>query len=215
MAEYIDKYVLRYMAIYNFGPKAKMPRIRFRKLGVAQQETLRAIVQALISKGTVKPDITELGQHIGLSLEEVEEVTDPGPDPDAPPVDDDEEDVADNGNKDGRVGRDERLKNGDGIKPNSTTKAISSRIAEQITRAFRNNDLSEWRPAPGFRRQLTAELQRNGHMDARGAAMRFDATVIGALSDAATTLHWGSDKEFIDYANKMIEAEGEKLYAST
>ncbi|QBP31786.1 portal protein [Gordonia phage Newt] len=211
MAEYIDKYVLRYMAIYNFGPKAKLPRIRFRKLGTAQQETLRAIVQAMIGKGQVKPDVTELGQHIGLTLEEIEEVTEPGPDPDA--VDEDDEELGDNGNKDGRVGRPERLKDQDGIKPGSTTKQISARIAEQIKRAYKRNDLLDWKPAPGFHRQLTGELQAMGHMDARRAASVFNDTVIGVLSESAK-LDWSSAEEFIAYAEGIINAEGEKLYAS-
>ncbi|QDF16870.1 portal protein [Gordonia phage Teal] len=211
MAEYIDKYVLRYMAIYNFGPKAKLPRIRFRKLGTAQQETLRAIVQAMIGKNQVKPDVTELGQHIGLTLEEVEEVTEPGPDPDA--ADEDDEEIGDNGNKDGRVGRPERLKDQDGIKPGSTTKQISARIAEQIKRAYKRNDLLDWKPAPGFHRQLTGELQAMGHMDARRAASVFNDTVIGVLSESAK-LDWSSAEEFIAYAEGIINAEGEKLYAS-
>lgn len=213
MAEYIDKYVLRPMAVFNFGPKSKVPRIRFRKLGVAQQETLRAVVQALIQKGTVKPNIEELGQHIGLDLEEIEQVTEPEAEPNDPFADPDE-DPDGNGNKDGRVGRPERLKDEDGIKPGSTTKAISGRIAEQIRRAFRMNNLTDWQPAPGYRRQLIAELQHNGHADARGAATRFDATVIAALSDVAKGAIWDSAEDFVKYAEGLIEAEGNRLYGT-
>ena len=212
MAEYIDKYILRYMAIYNFGAKAKQPRIRFRKLGVAQQETLRAIVQAMIQKGSVKPNIEELGQHIGLDLEEIEQVTEPTQDPEDNILDDGNDP---NGNKDGRIGRDERLKD-DQLKPGSTTKAISGRIAEQIRRAYRMNNLTDWHPAPGHRRQLTAELQHNGHVDARRAAMRFDAAVIGTLADAAKLgeSSWPTADEFVRYAEGIIKAEGEKLYGA-
>ncbi len=216
IAEYIDKYILRYMAIYNFGPKAKTPRIRFRKLGVAQQETLRAIVQSLIQKGMVKPNIEELGQHIGLDLEDIEQVTEPEAEPKDPFNDpeDDPEAGDDNGNKDGRIGRPERLKDGDGPKPGSTTKAISGRIAEQIRRAYRMDKLDEWMPAPGFRRQLVAELQQNGHADARGAATRFDAHVIGALTDVARGAVFDSADDFVKYAEGMIEAEGNRLYGA-
>lgn len=216
IAEYIDKYILRYMAIYNFGPKAKTPRIRFRKLGVAQQETLRAIVQSLIQKGMVKPNIEELGQHIGLDLEEIEQVTEPEAEPKDPFNDpeDDPEAGDDNGNKDGRIGRPERLKDGDGPKPGSTTKAISGRIAEQIRRAYRMDKLDEWMPAPGFRRQLVAELQQNGHADARGAATRFDAHVIGALTDVARGAVFDSADDFVKYAEGIIEAEGNRLYGA-
>lgn len=213
MAEYIDKYILRYMAIYNYGPKAKLPRIRFRKLGVAQQETLRAVVQAMISKDKVKPNIEELGQHIGLSLEEIDEVTEPENPGGSDQLPND--DGGENGNKDGRVGRPERLKDDDGPVPGSTTKAISGRIADQISRSYRRGTLSSWNPAPGFRRQLVAELQFAGHADARGAAERFDAAVIGTLSDAARHGSWGSAEEFIKYANDVIESEGKKISDAT
>ena len=213
MAEYIDKYILRSMAVYNFGPKAKLPRIRFRKLGVAQQETLRAVVQALISQGKIKPNTEELGQHIGLSLEEIDEVTEPENSGGSDQLPEDDEDLP-NGNVDKRVGRDDRLKDDDGLKAASTTKAITQRIAEQISRNYRRGELSSWNPAPGFRRQLVAELQQHGHMDARRAATMFDATIIGTLSDAARAVDWDNAEEFIEYATGVIEAEGEKLYAS-
>lgn len=212
MAEYIDKYILRYMAIYNFGAKSKIPRIKFRKLGVAQQETIRAIIQAMIGNGSIKPDVTELGQHAGLTLEEVEQVIEPERRDDLDDPDYDPDEDGGNGNKDGRVGRPERLKDAE-LKPGSTTKAISGRIAEQIRRAYKRNDLTEWKPAPGYRRQLTAELQHNGHMDARRAASTFDAVVIGTLSDAATE-KWSSADEFVKYAEQIVKAESEKLYAS-
>ena len=212
MAEYIDKYILRYMATYNFGPRAKLPRIRFRKLGVAQQETLRAVVQAMISKGQIKPNVEELGQHIGLSLEEIEEVTEPENPGGSDQFPDGDDEVDPNGNKDGRIGRPERLKDDDGPKPGSTTKAISQRIADQISRVYRRGELDSWNPAPGFRRQLVAELQFNGHDDARGAAERFDAAVIGTLADAARGCQWNSAEEFISYANNVIESEGSKLH---
>lgn len=218
IAEYINNYLLKYMAIYNFGLRAKLPRIKFRKLGVAQQETLRAIVQAMLGKGTIKPDYDELGQHIGLKLEEIEVITDPLPgggagdeNPVTNPVGSRGDE--DNGNTDPRVGRPERTKDED-LKPGSTTKQITGRIADQIRRAWRQGGLDDWLPAPGFRRQLTAELQANGHTDARTAATRFDATVIGVVGEAARHGSWLSPEELIEYTDGVIKAEGERLYGA-
>ncbi|AMS03404.1 portal protein [Gordonia phage Benczkowski14] len=211
-AEYIDKYVLRPMAIYNFGPKAKLPRIKFRKLGTAQQETLRAIVQSLISKDKVMPDIVELGQHIGLSLTEVEEVMEKNPD-DAgihPEQDDDPDAEGDR-----RSGRPERLKDED-LKPGATTKQITQRIHEQINRVYKLDLFNEWTPAPGFNKQLAAELQANGHPDARRAATAFTGAAITAMTDAARlgTKVFPTPDAMKDYATKILESETEKMYAS-
>lgn len=209
-SEYIDKYVLRPMAVYNFGPKAKLPRIRFRKLGTAQQETLRAVVQAMISKDKAMPDLEELGQHIGLTLNEVEEVMDKNPD-DAllhPELENDPEAEGDR-----RVGRPERTKDED-LKPGSTTKQITQRIHEQIARVYKNDLFEEWNPAPGFTKQLTAELQANGHPNARGAATAFTASAINAMTDAARlgTKAFPTADAMKDYATKILDSETEKMY---
>lgn len=219
MAEYIDRYILRNMAVFNFGPNAKLPRIKFRKLGVAQQETLRAVVQAMISKGGVEPDINELGQQIGLSLKEVEIITDPNlddpnGDPNADPQQDPAGKGAPNGNKDGRVGRDKRLKNGDGPKAGTTTK-VSARIAEQIEKQFAKGDISGLAPSPGHVRQLGIELHNAGVGDAlecRERAERYNSNIIRTLTDAAALGNdsW-SEEGFKEYADKVIEAEYEKI----
>lgn len=210
--EYIDKYVLRPMAVYNFGPKAKLPRIKFRKLGTAQQETLRAIVQTMISKDKVLPDFEELGQHIGLTLSEVEEVMEKNPnDPDLHPEQDDDPDAP----GDRRSGRPERIKDEE-LKPGATTKQITQRIHEQINRVYKLDLFDEWTPAPGYTKQLAAELQANGHTDARAAASAFVGTAITAMTDAARlgSKAFPTADDMKSYATKILEAETEKLYAS-
>ena len=70
--EYIDKYVLAPMARQNFGPNAKLPKLRFRRLGQTNQETIRSIISQLLTGGNgdkgVKVDLEELGQELGMSL---------------------------------------------------------------------------------------------------------------------------------------------------
>lgn len=208
--EYIDKYILRSMAVYNFGPKAAIPRIRFRKLGTAQQETLRAIVQAMISKGSIKPDVKELGQHIGLSLEEVEAVTDSDESDDG-----DVSDVGtDTGSGDKRTGRPERLKNGE-LKPGSTTKAITQRVADQVNRVYRRGDsITSYRPALGHHKQLIREFEANGVALPGVAAMDYERRVSAAITDAAALGDdaWPDADAFSSYVEGILNIESEKVY---
>lgn len=205
-SEYINKYILRPMAQFNFGASVKVPRIKFRKLGQSDGETLRGIIQTLIAKGAVKPDTEELGQHLGLQLEEIEQVTEPQ-DPNDPDFDPNDED---------RIGRPNKLKNPDGVKPGSTTKQIQSRIADQVQRAYRLKRIDEWVPALGFRKQLTAELQSNGHPDPVEAVDTFNSMLITTLKDAAGLGEktFPTSDEFLKYAGAVIDAEANKLYES-
>lgn len=205
--EYIDKYIIRPMATYNFGPKAKLPTIHFRKLGTAQQETIRAIIQALIQKDKIMPDIEELGQHAGLDLREINILS--GNDP---------EDNPDEPEKDERVGRPEKLKpNGEkGVdNPRQTTKQITQRIAAQVNRAYRENKFGPgFAPTAGFARQLSDSLESIGHADAEGAAMAFVADVEAAIADAAAlgVSDWPTAAEFNEYVGQVVTNGTDKLY---
>lgn len=210
--EYIDKYILRPMAIYNFGTKAKLPSIKFRKLGTAQQETLRSIVQAMISKGTVKPNVQELGEHIGLELEEIEVLTDAQSDE----LDDTSvgDDGTDTGSGDKRTGRPERLK-GAGPKAGSTTKQITQRIKDQVTRRYAKGlDIDSYVPTLGYHRQLVQELEANGFRDPDAAATAFERATIAAIEDVAKLGNgfWATADSFMANAEGIIRIEMEKIY---
>lgn len=213
--EYIDKYVIAPMALYNFGPKAKLPTIHFRKLGTAQQETIRAIIQALIQKDKIMPDIEELGQHAGLDLREISILS--GTDPTGT-----DQPQGDTGQpqKDKRVGRPERLKpNGEkGVdNPRQTTKQITQRIAAQVNRAYRENKFGPgFAPTAGFARQLAASLESIGYVAAEDAAMGFVGGVEAMVADAAAlgVEHWSSASEFNEYVTQLVTVETDKLYES-
>jgi hypothetical protein len=120
MKEYIDKYVLAPMAIQNFGVNAKLPKITFKRVAGVNSETLKAMVVAMISNGQVKPDIFDLGQELGMTLTEIEQVTEPQ-DGETPP---------EGGQKvDPRKSRPER-----GKRPTGTdkTKQIAAKMAERV-----------------------------------------------------------------------------------
>lgn len=77
--EYIDRYVVDRIKEFNFGPNAPKAEWIPKKFGKDNAETLRAIVTAGMSNGGLKPDAHELGEAIGLTMEEVKVLTAPQP----------------------------------------------------------------------------------------------------------------------------------------
>lgn len=216
--EYIDRYILKPLALYNFGPRAKLPTIHFRKLGTAQQETLRAIVQTLIQKGTVKPDTQELGQHIGLALEDIEELqSDEGDD-------DSDDDLGGDGGTGGsagggrvgsgdkRIGRPERLNNDDMknvSNPRQTTKQMSERVAKQVRKAYKDSTFDAgFSCSLGFGKQLRDGLESVGHADPDAGAAGFTADVSAAIDDMAGlgTSEYAAPEDFIQDVDNLLNA---------
>lgn len=155
--EYINRYIIRPMAIHNFGPRAKIPRIEFRPLGRTDAETIRAIVQSLLSAGKIKFDFEELGSVLGLNVEEQEELTT-----------DDPEDAADEVIKRTPSGDDRVGRPGKNVTPTGTDKVkkvarkIAARIQDQATKAFAEKDWADYSPDLGFRRQFVDALGEKG-----------------------------------------------------
>jgi hypothetical protein len=198
-AEYINRYILAPMARINFGANVATPRIKFRKLGVAQQETLRAIVQSLLGAGKIKVDTDELGAHIGLDIEEIEELSKPLEEPSEDPEGD--EGVDDNGNRDKRVGRPERLKDDDQknvTDPKRVTKQITQRVAQQAQKAFTNKTWGrDWLPSLGYRRQLAAALEASGVEAPEDAASAYGQMVMALTEDCVDTNYYSAPEEFV------------------
>lgn len=80
-AQYINDYILERMVDFNFGVNAKRAKIRFRRLGDDKMEMVKLIMQQLLAGGKVMPDLNELGEIAGLTLKEVEVVTEPPAEP--------------------------------------------------------------------------------------------------------------------------------------
>lgn len=74
--QYIDKYILRKMADYNFSPNSPSPKIIFKKLGDQNAEMIKAIIVELIKGNKAKPDLRQLGEMAGLSLTEMNALVD-------------------------------------------------------------------------------------------------------------------------------------------
>jgi hypothetical protein len=88
---FIDKYILSRMVDFNFSEKAPRAKIRFRKMGNDNTDLIKTVVAALMTKGELMPDITELSAAAGISLTKVTPKQDTAPvaDPNADPADDD------------------------------------------------------------------------------------------------------------------------------
>lgn len=156
-AEYIDKYILKPLKNFNFGERAPVPRIRFRKLGTQAQETLRAVLSDMVRGGMVKVNLEDLGQAIGMRLEEVREVTEPPKEPQDDPNEDPKED--DPPKKDTRVVRD-KPKAPKGIKEAGRISGlIVDRLISQYSKAVKEDRLGELKLDLGYRAQMESALE--------------------------------------------------------
>lgn len=84
LKDHIDKYVIERLKAYNFSPNAPRAEWVPRHLGKDNVETMRSVVQAVISQGMAKPDLVQLGEAIGLSLDEITQMTGETEEPEGP-----------------------------------------------------------------------------------------------------------------------------------
>lgn len=149
---YIDKYILRKMANFNFSEKSPSPKIVFKRLGEQNEELVRAIVTALVSKDKVMPDLVELGQMAGLDLKEIRQLTANSDEPD-------EDD-----NTDERAGR-VRPETQPG-EPAATAADILRRVRPQIENAFRDGKFGpELQVSLGYKRKMEKAFEAENLSD--------------------------------------------------
>jgi hypothetical protein len=142
--EYIDKYILRKIADYNFSPKSPSPKIVFKKLGDQNMEMIKAILVELIKNNKAKPDLEELGQMAGLSLTEVRELSEvEDPPPGGNPGEED-------------LPLDTSL-------TRSTANDILTRVRPQIQNAFRDGRFGpDLKPSLGYKSAFEKSLEAEG-----------------------------------------------------
>lgn len=154
---YIDKYLLSPLADYNVGLNAPRPKIVFRKLGNTSGEMVKDILLALINKDMAKPDLQQIGQIAGLTIEEVHALTDPNPTPD-PNAPDPNAPTPDPANNDQAAVTASR-----GSDPRDVAREIIERVRPQVERAFSSSDFgADWTPDFGFTRKMATALQQSG-----------------------------------------------------
>lgn len=177
--EYINKYILAPMARFNFGPNAKLPKWKFRKPGKVKEETLRTIILSLINNGngdkSVKINLDEVGQELGMTLEEIERVQEPAPAPAAGP---DQQPDGDKAGSDQRTTRPKRTPRGKG-QDKPAPKALAAQIAERIAGQFVRQ----------LREEVAIPVFDVGHSRALAAALDEE----GAIAFVAQLQSWVAD----------------------
>lgn len=174
-AEYIDNYILNRMVDINFSPTSPRARIVFRKMGDDKMDMVKTLLQQMLANQTVKPDLRELGDIAGLSLEEVKAVT--KDEPAEPPA----KDPAD----DGSGGETDGEESGSGESQSSQriAAAMHGRLQAQITKANRDGTLGNGFVANlGYKRQLVDALMAEQQIQ-RGLAEAKYASIAGYVDD--------------------------------
>ena len=196
--EYIDKYILNRMVDTNFSPTSPRARIVFRKLGDDKTDLVKTLLQQMLAKGTVKPDLVELGDIAGLKLEEIEEVLSEPPAPTPEPTAEDSEDEDTSG------GEDEPGSSGEAQNARRVVSAMHGRIASQLARAERDGDLAGFTANLGHRKQLVGALIAGGRTraEADAAYARAEAYVADVVSSG--TGGFGSVAAMADAVERML-----------
>ena len=141
-AQYINKYIIRPIVGYNFGGTQPSARIVFTKMGKTSSELLQTVLSELLQGGKIKFDTRELGEMTGLTIKEVNEVTDTQEPPPAEEEPNPEE-------KD-QTAEIKRL--------------IVKRVRAQVEKACRNATFNsvEFVVKMGYKRQLAEAMKKSG-----------------------------------------------------
>lgn len=140
-ADYINKYIIRPISFYNFGPNAPKARIRFMKMGKVDNDMLASILAALVAKDAVKFDMREIGEFTGMTLEDIETVqgdNKPPPEDNSPAKDPNEDDPA-----------------------KSVMARVVKRVSLQAAKAFREDTFGteDWNPQMGYKNQMVSAFK--------------------------------------------------------
>jgi hypothetical protein len=191
-AQYIDKYILAKIANFTFSPKAPRPHIKFRKLGNQNADLVKSVLMYLLDNKAVMPDVKEVGEISGMSLEQIKKTIEDTPvTPPAPGVGN--PGPADPNNPPGQ----DPLASGD---PKATQQDITARVARQVENHFANGGMKpDSNIDMGYRRRLERIL---GSTD---KAERVYAAMDAWISDCKTVFK--NPGEFNSAFSRVLEAE--------
>lgn len=209
MKEYIDRYPVSRLVDYNFSEKAPRAYWVPNKMGKQNVETLRAIITELTRAGTVRPDLTEMGQALGLSLHEVKTVTAPTdlttPEGDTRPPRD-------------RTGRVTSGPRGVG-EPRATGRQVSARINSQVAKAWQEDRFGPgFKPTLGFHKRFIQSLVTEGASDEEAATLtdkmykRIESWLENAISLGVAEYEGPND--FMSMFDRVLDIEIDALIES-
>lgn len=155
-ALYINKYIIRPMVNFNFSKSAPDAKIVFRKMGNANTDLMVAMISTLMGKDKIKPDIRELGQMAGMTLDEIEETVQEPPTPTSTP--DGGINPGDENTSPSSVNQMRTM-----LEPLATLREIENRVRPQIENAFRDGTFgAETNVSLGYKRKFEKALEVEG-----------------------------------------------------
>lgn len=200
-ALYINKYILKRMVDFNFGTNAPRAKIKFRKLGNQNAEVIRTMIDSLMQKGRIRPDIQELGEIAGLNLEEIEEVT-TEPEVTQPQQDASPTGVTGEPASDGPPGVDE---------PRATAQEITARVARQAERVFKRKESTEWVPDLGHTSKLGQALYNSGVSNPPGTIYEMYRNINLWSKDVLESEVFNNSAQFMEHFERVLNNELEKV----
>ncbi len=161
LKSYADPYILDRMVDFNFGPKAPRARLKFRKMGDDKLELVKALLQSMVGKGTAAPDLQQLGDIAGLTVDEVKEVLD---DPQNPENKEGEDSPTGNQNPKAKA----TSKPSGGKKAANNSKIVIAKIASGLNSQVCNFiqaglEVSSFEPTFGLANELVAAIELDGY----------------------------------------------------
>lgn len=173
---YIQHYLVDRIVALNWGPRAPRAFWMYRKQGQGDVDQYKELMNELVRQERAMPDLKELGAIVGLSFNEVEQLTAPGAepgeiDPDADPNDPKKDDLA---NKEPKKKAKPKL---------VAARAVMDEAINRITREFgKGGD-----PRMGFRNRFIEALQDDGYsaQDASIVATGFYTRMNSAITNTA------------------------------
>jgi len=185
---YIQHYIVDRLHDWNFGVRAPAAVWSYRKLGKDDAQIYAQMLQALVAAGNVVPDLEEMGTAIGLTLREVQTITEPTQDPDAPSVVEDPQ----QGDSPPTV---------QASKVRSSVRPIVKQIAERAMRTHENgNDVVQL----GYKRGFYDALVQAG-LDDKQATRLTNETFGRALDVVPELQEVLKGEEFREALGKMVE----------
>lgn len=193
-AFYIDKYILRPMKRWNFGDRAPDPKIKFVKMGRVKAEILQAMLTYLADAGKIGFDVVELGELSGMTLREIQTVTETEPDPEPAP--------------------DQGTDSGSGDSPSDIGVKIVARIEQQVAKAFRTGTFgSTFSPSLGYRAGFEKSLREKGISNATSVTLelfnRIEDWMRGVI--ALGPDEFDSPDQFVRLFKATLDSEVERI----
>ncbi len=217
LKEYLDRFVVNRLKEYNFGARAPRAEWVPKKMGRENADTMRAIAVEMVKDGKAKPDITQMGEAVGLDMTEIKQVTAPIPAPGSvdpatgkpipvKPV------------PDPRGQRTDRVPNGKGPrgvdKTRATGRKIAARMGTQIGKAFTMKYWNTFDPQIGLQKQFSEALMDDGASTefAYEATEMVYANLKSWFADMTTVDQDAfTAREIVGYFTKLLESQIDDL----